>query len=157
MEDVNSFAGGSNIPTVRRLDYMIKDTDPMESGYLYAAMRQLESLTLYLEPGMSDEYKEEMYNRKREVVDSKLDWVNEWMRTNGKEEIFNDIEDWRRVAADYDYFWGLRTKQQFIEEEVEARLGKSGRTPIEGIDEKYMDIIDSLVAERSNDDKQRDE
>ena len=45
--DYNSWFSGDNIPTVRRLDYVVSDTDGMESGFLYARLRKMTYLKDY--------------------------------------------------------------------------------------------------------------
>lgn len=154
MSKYDDFLNGSDIPTVRRLDYIVKDTDPMESGYLYAALRNLEMLTEFNDDrsSLSEAHAAE-FEEMKEYIAPKMEWVNEWMRTNGKDPFFTDPQDWRAVGADYDYFWRLRTKKKFIEEEVAARTGKSGRKPIQGIDEKYSEIIEGLIREQGANDR----
>ena len=147
-DNVKTFLNGTDIPTIRRLDYIVHDTDPMESGYLYAALRNLALLGIYSDQDsdFSDDYIKEAYERVKPSLRPKLEWVNHWMEENGKEPFFTDYEDWKAVAKDYVYFWKLRTKRVFVEEEVTARRGESGRTPVPWLTQK----LEELVQERMN-------
>ncbi len=45
-----------DIPTIRRLDYIVKDTDGFESGKLYAALRNV-ALDSYADKELDNTYK----------------------------------------------------------------------------------------------------
>ena len=126
----NNFVEGNDIPTIRRLDYIVEGTDNMESGYLYAALRKMSYLKIYNSPEATDERKDAEFRSDEKFLKEKLDWVNSWMATHGREKIFTDVNDWRAIGADYDYYWELRTKEQFEREEADAKAGKSGRKPV---------------------------
>lgn len=132
MDTYNDFLSGKDIPTIRRLDYIVDDTDPIESGYLYAKFRNLTYLETYTDKdqSVSDRIKELDYIRGKRVTIPKLEWVNKWMTDHGKPVIFTDVNDYRAVGNDYEYYWCLRTKEQFEREEEEARQGISGRLPV---------------------------
>ncbi len=126
----DDFVKGKDIPTIRRLDYIVQGTNNMESGYLYAALRNMSHLKIFNRLEVTDERKEAEFNRYKIIFKEKLDWVNDWMTSHGRDIIFTDVNDWRAIGADYDYFWELRTKEQFEQEEADARAGKSGRKPV---------------------------
>ncbi len=127
----SSWRSGKDIPTKRRLDYIIDDCDGMDTGRLYGAFRHLSPLNKYLDKSLSDDDKDKIFAREECVTVPKLEWVNEWMAQHGKLPLFTDVHDWRAIAADYDYFWNLRTEEQFAQEEEAAKAGTSGRLPIE--------------------------
>ena len=53
--DYNRFLKAEDIPTIRRLDYIVKDTDRFQSGKLYAALRKLVILNEYNSPNLNQE------------------------------------------------------------------------------------------------------
>lgn len=126
----NNFVKGKDIPTIRRLDYIVEGTDNMESGYLYAAFRKMTSLNKYNNPNLTDNRKSAEFEFSKKRIQEQLNWVNDWMTTHNRDKIFTDVNDWRAIGADYDYYWELRTKEQFESEEADARAGKSGRNPV---------------------------
>ena len=69
------------------------------------------------------------------------------MIAHNKDVIFTDVNDWRAIGADYHYFWELRSKKRFVEEEANARLGLSDRTPLDyGIlNEAFVKFISEYV------------
>ena len=117
-------------PTIRRMDYVVKGTDNMQSGFLYAQFRHLSFLSIYNNPNLTDDRKAADFAAYKSVIIGKLIWVNDWMAANGRDPIFTDVNDWRAIGADYDYFWELRTEEQFAQEEADARAGLSGRKPV---------------------------
>ncbi len=120
----------NRIPTIRIIDYIIDDVEGMETGRLYSAFRQLSFLNQYVEKEYNDEKKNKVFEDEKCVTIPKLEWVNNWMNSFGKEALFTDVNDWRKIAADYDYYWNLRTKEQYEKEEKDAKEGKSGRRPV---------------------------
>jgi hypothetical protein len=134
-----------DIPTIRRLDYIVEDTDGFESGKLYAALRNLVNLNHYR---ISEYNTEKMllkeYEKMKRVFIPKLEWVNQWMEAHNKEVIFTDIDDFRAVGLDYNYFWNLKTEKRFIKEEAEARLGISERKPVPAI---YLEEYEAQICE----------
>ena len=94
---------------------------------------------------LEESYKAAKFERFKGILIPELEWVNQWMEAHNKEVIFTDVNSWKDVGEDYDYFWNLRTEKDFVKEEAEARLGKSGRKPIENGLEKYEDKIKMVV------------
>ncbi|MBQ8893083.1 MAG: hypothetical protein IJ043_01595 [Clostridia bacterium] len=113
----------------------------MESGYLYAKLRKMSPLKLYNNPNLTDKRKDAEFEDKRTIIHEKMNWVNDWMITHDREIVFTDINDWRAIGADYDYFWELRSEKQFAKEEAEARAGKSNRTPVKLSNTKLETLI----------------
>lgn len=138
----NDFLKGKDVPTIRRLDYIVEETDNMESGYLYAAFRKMASLSMYNNPKLTDERKSAEFEFSKNRIQEKLNWVNDWMAAHNRDEIFTNVDDWKDIGEDYDYFWNLRTEQQFIKEEADARLGLSRRKPLENNMEEYQKRIE---------------
>jgi hypothetical protein len=112
---------------------------------LYAALRNLVILNNYR---ISEYNTEKMllkeYEKTKRVFIPKLEWVNQWMEAHNKEVIFTDINSWKAVGEDYDYFWNLRTEKDFVKEEAEARLGISGRKPVPAI---YLEKYEAQICE----------
>ncbi|MBQ5825339.1 MAG: hypothetical protein IIW48_11110 [Clostridia bacterium] len=142
--DYNRFLKAEDIPTIRRLDYIVKDTDRFQAGKLYAALRKLVILNDYNSHYKSEEIRKAEFEKSKFVVVPKLEWVNQWMQAHGKENIFTDLEDHRKIGKDYNYFWNLRTEKRFIKEEAEARLGISGRKPVPAI---YLEKYEAQICE----------
>ena len=126
----DSWLKAEDIPTIRRLDYIVEDTDGFQSGKLYAALRNLVTLNKYRIDYKSYEILNEEFQRRKFIIIPKLEWVNQWMKAHGKENIFTDVDSWKAVGEDYDYFWNLKTEKDFVKEEAEARLGISERKPV---------------------------
>ncbi len=127
-----NFLNPEDIPTKRRLDYILEDMDGFKAGILFGAFRKMEGLRKFSpkEDGITDKQKELKYNELKDVYKAKTQWVNDWMEANEKLPIFRDTADWKKVGEDFDYFWMLRTEKQFEEEETEAKKGKNGRYPV---------------------------
>ena len=142
--DYNRFLRAEDIPTIRRLDYIVEDTDGFESGKLYAALRNMSNLNIYVDEEIDEKHKQDSYERLKKVMIPKLEWVNQWMVSHGKEVIFTDVDNWKAVGEDYDYFWNLRTKKDFVKEEAEARLGISRRKPVPAI---YLEKYEAQICE----------
>jgi hypothetical protein len=53
--DYNRFLKAEDIPTIRRLDYIVEDTDRFQAGKLYAALRNLIFLNQYKRENMNEE------------------------------------------------------------------------------------------------------
>ena len=138
------FLKAEDIPTIRRLDYIVKDTDGFQSGKLYAALRNLVNLCRYNSHYKSDEILNEEFQKRKIIIVPKLEWVNQWMEAHGKENIFTDLEDYRKIGKDYAYFWMLTTEKDFAKEEAEARLGISGRKPVPAI---YLEKYEAQICE----------
>ena len=132
-----------DIPTIRRLDYIVENTDRFESGKLYAALRNL-ALEAYNDKELEESYKAAKFERFKGILIPKLEWVNQWMVSHGKEVIFTEVDNWKAVGEDYDYFWDLRTEKDFVKEEAEARLGISGRKPVPAI---YLEKYEAKICE----------
>ena len=130
MNEHGNFLNETDIPTVRRLDYIVKDTDPMESGYLYVALRKLTALGYNDKEKTDNAYFKRAYPLMKSKLIPQMEWVNQWMTAHGKEVIFTNMDDPDTITKDYDYYWGLRTQEQFVEEEAAARAGENGRTPV---------------------------
>lgn len=154
--DYNEYLKAEDIPTIRRLDYIVENTDGFESGKLYAALRNLITLNDFRSSYKTEKTLNEEFNRMKKVYVPKLEWVNQWMKAHNKEAIFTDVNSWKDIGEDYDYFWNLRTEEDFIKEEAEARLEISGRKPIENGLEKYEDKI-KMVVEKLKDAPSLDE
>ena len=142
--DYNRFLRAEDIPTIRRLDYIVENTDGFESGKLYAVLRNLITLNDFRTEYKTEETLFEEYKRTKRVFVPKLEWVNQWMEAHGKENIFTDLEDYRKIGEDYDYFWNLRTEKDFVKEEAEARLGISERKPVPAI---YLEKYEAQICE----------
>ena len=108
----NNWLSAKDIPTIRRLDYVVEGTDNMESGFLYARFRKL-AFRVYNSPELTDERKNAEFEFGKELDQERATWINDWMIAHDREIIFTDINDWRAIGVDYDYFWELRTKDQF--------------------------------------------
>lgn len=112
------------IPTTRRLDYIVIDTDPMESGYLYGCFRnKLFSADSFLDLKFHLHHDGKFYRK------DSVEWVNKWMLKNNKDLLFTNVNDRYDVAVDLEYFWELRTTQQFAWEEARAIKGFCDRKP----------------------------
>ena len=143
--DYNRFLKAEDIPTIRRLDYIVEDTDGFESGKLYAALRNLITLNDFrITEYKTEEKLLEEYKRMKRVYVPKLERVNQWMVSHCKEVIFTDVDNWKAVGEDYHYFWNLRTEKDFVKEEAEARLGISGRKPVPAI---YLEEYEAQICE----------
>lgn len=144
----DKWLSGKDIPTVRRLDYIVEGTDNVESGFLYSALRKMSYLKDFKDENLSEKIKEAEFNEYKIVLQDKLNWVNDWMSAHQRDKIFTDINDWKSIGDDYDYFWELRTEEQFQEEEAKARLGKSKRKPIDHEcgkhEQKIVEIIKKM-------------
>ena len=143
--DYNRWLRAEDIPTIRRLDYVVKNTDGFESGKLYAALRNLTFLNKYKRENMNDEEMLEVFKEEKIVVSPKLEWVNEWMELHDLDVIFTDVNSWKAVGEDYNYFWNLKTEKDFIRQEAEARLGISKRKPVKNDLEKYEEQVCEMV------------
>ena len=141
----DNWIDGKEIPTIRRLDYIVEGINNMESGFLYAALRKMSYLKFYNSQDMSDETKDAEFKADESFLKEKLDWINDWMSAHNRDKIFTDTSNWRNIGKDFDYYWELRTKEQFIKEEVEARVGKSNRKPIDHECDEYEEKINELV------------
>ena len=130
--------------TMRRLDYIVEDTDPHQSGQLYFALRNMTDLTKYINENLTEEMKKASFERYRQIEGPRLDWVNKWMESNGKDPIFTDTNDWKKIGEDYDYFWIPRSEYKFVMEEAKARMQKSARKPIKNnnFEKKYGEYVD---------------
>ncbi len=140
----DSWLKAEDIPTIRRLDYIVEDTDRFQSGKLYAALRNLVTLNKYRIDYKSDEILNEEFQKRKVIIIPKLERVNQWMVSHGKEVIFTDVDNWKAVGEDYHYFWNLRTEKDFVKEEAEARLGISGRKPVPAI---YLEEYEAQICE----------
>lgn len=138
-----------DIPTVRRLDYTVEYTDGFESGKLYAKLRNLVTLNDFRSSYKTEKVLDIEFERMKIVYIPKLQWVNQWMEAHKLDVIFTDVNNWKAIGEDYDYFWNLRTEKDFIKEEAEARLGISNRepTPYTG---KFAEQIDEMVEKLKN-------
>ncbi|MGN1419078.1 MAG: hypothetical protein ACI4W6_07095, partial [Acutalibacteraceae bacterium] len=103
----DDWLSGKDIPTIRRLDYIVEGTDNMESGYLYAAFRKM-TFSFYNNPKIEDEIKNNQFEFSKKRIKREIGWVNDWMIAHDRDIIFTDINDWRAIGADYDYFCELR-------------------------------------------------
>ena len=127
-----NFLNPEDIPTKRRLDYILEDMDGFKAGVLYGAFRKMEGLKKY-SPNykeLTDEQKKLKFEYSVRRITEQTKWVNDWMDDHGKLPIFRDNTDWKKVGEDFDYFWMLRTEKQFEAEEAEAEKGKNGRYPV---------------------------
>ena len=140
----DGFLKAEDIPTIRRLDYIVKNTNRFEAGKLYAALRKLITLMQYNSDNLNQEIIKQEFERSKFIIVPKLEWVNQWMEAHGKENIFTDLEDYRKIGKDYNYFWNLKTEKRFIKEEAEARLGISGRKPVPAI---YLEKYEAQICE----------
>ena len=140
----NNWLSAKDIPTIRRLDYIVEGTDNMESGYLYAVFRRITSFSMYNNVRLTDKRKDAQFEFSKKRCQERATWINDWMIAHNREIIFTDINSWRALGADYDYFWELRTKDQFAEEEAKAILGLSNRTPV-NITDELSDLIEKYV------------
>lgn len=143
--DYNRWLRAEDIPTIRRLDYIVKCTDRFQAGKLYAALRSMTTLDLYTDNEITEEKKNAEYEFKKEILIPKLDWVNEWMERHDIDVIFTDVNSWKDIGEDYDYFWNLQTEKDFIRQEAEARLGISKRKPVKNDLEKYEEQVCEMV------------
>ncbi len=136
------------LPTIRRLDFIVRDTDPISSGMLYGALREMSYLNrLYSESGLSEDEKKRFFAR---VDQSKIKWINDWMKSHNKSPLFSDPTNYNQVGSDYNYYFGLRSRKRFVEEEIEARLNKSGREPV-NIEGEYAKMINDEIAKKMKD------
>ena len=140
----DEFLKAEDIPTIRRLDYIVKNTNRFEAGKLYAALRKMTTLNIYNNSKFTEEKKNAEYEFKKKIMIPKLEWINQWMEAHSKEVIFTDVNSWKDVGEDYDYFWNLRTENDFVKEEAEARLGISGRKPVPAI---YLEKYEAQICE----------
>jgi len=140
----SNWLSAKDIPTIRRLDYIVKGTDNMESGYLYARFRRM-SLRIYNNPELTDGRKNAEFECYKEIEQERTTWINDWMIAHNREIVFTDINNWRAIGADYDYFWELRSKDQFAKEEAEARLGINGRTPVNLGSSELSRLVDKYI------------
>ena len=132
--------------TVRRLDFIIHDVNPMDTGMLYGALREMECLNKYTpKSDISEAERQELFEEELPMFKAKLEYVNEWMEKHNKEPFFTDITNGEEVGRDFDYFWCLRTRKQFIDEEIAARTGKSERRPVNNIDKEYSEMIQKQI------------
>ena len=133
-----NFLNPEDIPTKRRLDYILEDMDGFKAGVLYGRFRGggysigMDDLKIFSPnyKGLTDEQKELEFKESIESITQQTKWVNDWMDDHGKLPIFRDNTDWKKVGEDFDYFWMLRTEKQFEAEEAEAEKGKNGRYPV---------------------------
>jgi len=136
------------LPTIRRLDFIIRGMDPISSGMLYGALREMSYLNrLNPESGLSEIEKERFFTR---VDPSKIEWINDWMKSHNMFPLFSDPTNYNQVGSDYNYFFGLRSRKRFIKEEVEARLKISGREPV-NIEGEYAEMINDEIAKKMKD------
>ena len=130
------------IPTIRRLDYIVCNTDPMESGYLYAGFRNMQgtckglrriSSFVWKKEANMPHYREEadrFFNMFHEEIVLAMEYVNNWMEKYNLSPVFTDFNDLEKCGDDYDYVWNLRSEKKFVTEEAEAWLGISNREPV---------------------------
>lgn len=140
----NNWLSAKDVPTIRRLDYVVEGTDNMQSGYLYAAFRKL-TFSKYNSVELTDERKNAEFEFSKKRCQESAIWINDWMIANNREIVFTDINNWRAIGADYDYFWELRTKDKFAKEEAKAKLGLSNRTPVKLGDSKLSELVDKYI------------
>lgn len=137
------YLSGRDIPTVRRLEYVVKGLDPGDVGVLYRMFRNLLFLEVYAPvSGLNEEesrrfasFLRHQFKIQRDGIQERLEEVNRWMREHGLPDIFTDMTDYNQIWRDYDYYWKLRTQAQYDQEERE-RLEAAGKTADGGEDPK---------------------
>ena len=60
-----------------------------------------------------------------------MEAVNRMADKCGLPPIFTDMNDIMKSIAEHDYYWGLRTQEQFVAEEAFARAGLSDFAPLD--------------------------
>lgn len=85
-----------------------------------------------------------------------MEKINAYMTSCNLPPIFADVDDFFRCMRAYDYYWGLRTKMQFVCEEAFARAGLSDFPPVDpedlipgrGNDNNFEEQISAFETEK---------
>ena len=122
-----------NLKTFRRVEYLAA-SDAMEDRLMFyhKMAREVKKLAVFENVNKGDTFISE--DRKEELDEEYLPiirWVNDYMVAHGKEALFSDPVDWLTIGKEYDYYFELRTLEQFAREEYDAWKGRNGYRPLD--------------------------
>lgn len=145
--DKTSFLKPGEIPTIRRLDYIVQGMQMQQRGKLYGVLRDMIHLDQFNDTQLSESAKEIKFKNIKSVIIPQMERVNQLMKQGRLFPIFSDMDDYHKVGEDYDYFWCLRGENQFAQEEADARLGTSGRKSTPNIPKEFEEMIEKKMQE----------